>query len=169
MADMVLGEKTVREIIFILGAAILIAFIVNSLSPNGIALIGSWDIDDGVISARSKADVVVHDIEIQTVIEAKGIYDSKQAIFIDARDSSVYKKGSIKGAVSLSIYDYDELIEAFIARYPLEQKMVTYCSGRECDESHKLATFLKAEGYTDIRVFIDGFPAWEHDGLPVDK
>lgn len=169
MADMVLGEKTVREIIFILGAAILIAFIVNSLSPNGIALIGSWDIDDGVISARSKADVVVHDIEIQTVIEAKGIYDSKQAIFIDARDSSVYEKGFIKGAVSLSIYDYDKLIEAFIARYPLEQKLVTYCSGRECDESHKLATFLKAEGYTDIRVFIDGFPAWEQDGLPVDK
>lgn len=168
MADMVLGEKTVREIIYILGAAVILAFTVNSLSPNGIALTGSWDTEDGVITARSKADVVVHDIEIQTIVEAKEIYDSKQAVFIDARDSSVYEKGSIKGAVSFSVYDYEELIETFIARYPLEQKLVTFCSGRECDESHKLAMLLKAEGYTDIRVFIDGFPAWKKEGLPVN-
>ena len=169
MVEMIIGEKSVREIIYLLCIAIILAFTVNSLSPNGIALMGSWDTTDGVITARAKADVVVHDIEIQTIAEAKEIYDSKQAVFVDARDSSIYEKGSIKGAVSLSVYDYDELIETFIVKYPFEQKIVTYCSGRECDESHKLATFLKAEGYSDIRVFIDGFPAWEKEGLPVDK
>lgn len=169
MSEKVLGDKTVREIIYLLSAAILLAFAVNSLSPNGIALIGSWDTKEGVISARSKADVVVHDIEIRTVAEAKEIYDSGEAVFVDARNSDVFLQGAIKGAVSLSVYEYYEQIEAFISKFPFEQKLVTYCSGRECDESHKLAAYLKAEGYSDIRVFIDGYPAWEQEGLPVEK
>lgn len=166
---MVLGEKSVREIIYLLGAAIVISFIVNSLSPVGIALKGDWDTSQGVVTARSKTDVVVHDIEISSVFEAKDIYDTGKALFVDARQSETFMKGYIKGAVSLSVYDYDDLIDKFIATYSSDQKIITYCSGRECDESHRLATYLKAEGYRDVRVFIDGFPAWEKEGFPVDK
>ena len=166
---MVTGEKSVREIIYLLGLAIVIAFTVNSLSPKGIALQGSWNTTDGVISARSKTDIVVHDIEIQDIFEAKKIYDAGKTVFVDARNFEVYKDGFIKGAISLPVYDYDALIEAFISKYSFDQKIVTYCSGRECDESHKLVTNLKTEGFVDIRVFIDGFPAWEKEGFPIEK
>lgn len=166
---MVLGEKSVKEIIYLLGTAIIIAFTVNSFSSNGIALKGSWDTADGVISARSKTDIVVHDIEIQNVIEAKKIYDAGETVFLDARHFEVYKEGSIKGAISLSVYNYDELIDGFIAKHPFGEKIITYCSGRECDESHRLANYLKAEGFADVRVFIDGFPAWQKEGFPVEK
>ncbi len=70
---LVLGEKTVREIIILLGIACVIAFVVNYFSPKGIALKGSWNVEEGVITAHSKTDVVVHEIEIQTVDEAKKI------------------------------------------------------------------------------------------------
>ncbi len=166
---MVLGEKSVREIIYLLGLAIVIAFIVNSLSPNGIALQGSWNTSDGVMSARSKVDIVVHDIEIQDVLEVKKIFDADKTVFVDARHFDAYKDGFIKGAISLSVYDYDALIDAFISKYSFDQKIVTYCSGRECDESHMLATNLQEEGFVDIRVFIDGFPAWEKEGFPIEK
>ena len=166
---MILGEKSVKEIVCLLGVAILVAFVVNSISPKGIALKGSWNTDDGVISARSKTDIVVHEIEIQDVFTAKKIYDGNKTLFVDARHVDSYNKGFIKGAVSLPIYDYYELIDSFIVKHPFNQKIITYCSGRECDESHKLASYLKAEGFTDVKVFIDGLPAWEQNQFPTDK
>lgn len=166
---MVLGEKTVKEIIYLLGFAFVLAFAVNYFSPAGIALEGSWDLEDGVITAFSKNNVVVHDIEIQSVFEAKKIYDENETIFVDARYSDPYKEASIKGAVSLSVYDYDNLIDDFVNNYSFEQKIITFCSGRECDESHQLASYLKSEGFLNVRVFIDGLPAWENQGFPVEK
>lgn len=166
---MVLGEKTVRELIYLLGLAVIAAFLVNYFSPKGIALKGSWDVDDGVITAFSKENVVVHEIEIQSVMEAKRLYDENESVFVDARISGAFLEGRIKGAVSLSVYDYDDLIDDFVRRYSFDRKMITYCSGRECDESHLLASFLKEEGYMNVRVFIDGLPEWEKKGFPVEK
>ncbi len=166
---MILGEKTVREIIYLLGFACVLAFAVNFCSPSGIALKGSWDIERGVITADPDNGVVVHEIEINSVAEAKKLYDQGDVLFVDARHTDMFNLGFIKGAVPFSIYEYDEQIDNFALKYSSEQKIITYCSGRECDESHELATFLKAEGYTNVRVFIDGFPAWENEGYPVER
>ena len=46
--------------------------------------------------------------------------------------------------------------------------MITYCSGRTCEDSHNLARLLSEVGFTDVRVFIDGFPGWEAEGYPVE-
>ena len=166
---MILGEKTVREIIYLLGFACVLAFVVNYFSPAGIALKGSWDTSDGVITANSKTDVVVHDIEIKSVAEAKKLFDYGDVLFVDARHTDTFNEGFIKGAVPFSIYAYEELIDDFASKYTPEQKIVTYCSGRECDESHELATMLTAEGFLNVRVFIDGFPAWEKEGYPIER
>ena len=40
---------------------------------------------------------------------------------------------------------------------------------RECEDSHILAYYLLGEGYTDVRVFIDGYPGWEAENLPVER
>lgn len=166
---MIAGERTVKEIVIILSAAILVAFVVNVVSPNGISLMGSWDTSEGVISARAKTDVVEHSLEIDSVEEAKEIYDAGRTLFVDARHTDRYHEGAVKGAVSLSIYDYEDRIEAFIDTHGMDIRIVTYCSGRECDESHELAQRLLTEGYTNVRVFIDGYPSWEAEGFPVES
>lgn len=161
--------KTLLEMGLIVSLSLVTALLVNSLSPRGIALMGQWDVNRGVISAVSKNDAVVHKREIQRVADAHAIYMSGDALFVDARDDDSYAEGHIKGAAHLFVYEYDMRIEAFLAAWPERERLiVTYCSGRECEDSHMLAQYLEDEGYTNVKVFTDGFPAWEKEGLPIE-
>jgi rhodanese-related sulfurtransferase len=160
--------KTIKEISILVSTSVILAFTVNYFSPGGIALVGQWDTAQGVITANEKNDLVPNDLEIGDVFLAKKLYDSQKFVFVDARSRSDYDEGHIKGAVSLPVGQFDEKIEAFLEQYPPEKSIVTYCSGRTCEDSHKLAQFLSAFGYAEINVFIDGFAGWEAEGYPID-
>jgi rhodanese-related sulfurtransferase len=162
-------KQLTKEVAILCGIAVVCSFVVNFLSPNGIALFGQWDISQGPITARPKNDFVQGKLEIKDPASAKQIYDAGDTIFVDARTQETYQEGHIKGAVSLPAYEFDDLIEGFTTKFPVSSKIVTYCSGRECEDSHELAQLLIDEGYTDVRVFIDGYPAWEKNGYPVEE
>ena len=161
-------KDTAKELIILLGLAVIAAFTVNFLSPKGIALVGQWDESQGVITPRAKDDVVDDDLEIDDVKIAKRIYDSREAVFVDARSRENYEEGHIKSAVSLPVGQFHEFIDTFKAQYSTASTIVTYCSGRTCDDSHKLAQLLFEQGYTKVSVFIDGYPGWEAEGFPIE-
>ena len=115
-----------------------------------------------------KTILSVNDLEIGDVALAKKLYDSQKFIFVDARSRDDYDEGHIKGAVSLPVGQFDEKIEMFLEQYPPEKAIITYCSGRTCEDSHKLAQLLLAFGYTEINVFIDGYPGWKAEGYPIE-
>ena len=158
-----------KELIILLGFAIIAAFTVNYFSPNGIALFGQWDISRGVITAKPKNDPVTDSFEIKDAITAKEIYDTGKAIFVDARSYEAFMDGHIKDAVSIPTGQSIEFINHFKTKYPSTTPVVTYCSGRECNDSHELAQYLIGEGYENVRVFIDGYPEWERKGYLVEK
>ncbi len=160
--------KTIKEISILVGVSIIAAFAVNYFSPAGITLVGQWDTAKGVIAANEKNAIVLDDLEIGDVTLAKKLYDSQKFVFVDARSRDDYDEGHIKGAVSLPVGQFDETIEAFLEQYPPESAIVAYCSGRTCEDSHKLAQLLFAFGYTEINVFIDGFPGWVAQGHPIE-
>lgn len=161
-------RKTLKEVCILILISSFIALTVNSISPNGIALFGQWDTSKGVISANEKNNMVDYQIEIDNITDAKKIYDSKKAIFVDARAYEEFQEGHIKGAASLPINSFDEIIERFLGKYPLSAYLITYCSGRECEDSHNLAQLLSEAGYGNISVFIDGYPLWVEHGYPVE-
>lgn len=161
-------RKTIKEIIILASVAVVLAFVVNTFSPNGIALVGQWDTARGVITARPAAAAEERLQEIDSAARAKEIFDRGSVLFADARSKNDYENGHIPGAVSLPVGRFDERIESFLNQYPPEQPIVTYCSGRACEDSHHLARFLSEAGYTDVRIFIDGFPAWQAEGYPVE-
>ena len=160
--------KTVKEIGIVLGLSLAAAFVVNYFSPAGIALVGQWDTAQGVVTAKAKNDIVIDGIEIGTVDQAKKLYDSGEYIFVDARSQEDYEEGHIKGALSLPVGQFEEKIATFLERHPPEVSIVTYCSGRNCSDSHYLAEFLLEYGYEKVSVFIDGFPGWEAEGHPIE-
>ncbi len=160
--------KTSKEVSIILGVSILAAFAVNYFSPAGIALVGQWDTSQGVVTAKAKNNIVIDGIENGDVDQARELYDSGEYIFVDARSPEDYEEGHIKGAVSLPVGHFEEKIAAFMENYPPEASIVTYCSGRTCEDSHHLAEFLLEFGYDKVNVFIDGFPGWEAEGHPIE-
>lgn len=161
-------KKTAKEIIILLGLSVVLALTVNFISPRGIALIGQWDTAKGVITADPQMAEERKLQEIDSVAWAKEIYDKGHVLFVDARSQNNYEQGHIPGAVSLPLGQFDEMIESFLSKHALDQPMVTYCSGRTCEDSHHLARLLLEAGFTDVRVFIDGFPGWEAEGYPVE-
>ncbi|UCF94305.1 MAG: rhodanese-like domain-containing protein [Desulfobacterales bacterium] len=160
--------KIVKDSFVLVGISVVAAFSVNFFSPVGIALVGRWDDRQGVVSARAKTDSAGDALAITDVKVAKQIHDSGKALFVDARSRDDYEEGHIQGAVSLPVGQFDEAVEAFLEQYPSEGLIVTYCSGRACDDSHRLAQLLLALGYPNVRVFIDGYPGWEAERYPVE-
>jgi rhodanese-related sulfurtransferase len=160
--------KTVKELTILIGISIIAAFGVNFFSPNGIALVGQWDISKGVVNAREKNHLVLDELEIEDVTYAKTLYDSGNVLFVDARSREDYKDGHVKGAYSLPVGDFDEQIDEFLERFALDRPIVTYCSGRTCEDSHHLAQLLISRGYQNTSVMIDGFPGWKDEGYPVE-
>jgi rhodanese-related sulfurtransferase len=160
--------KIFKEVSIILGISIAAALAVNYFLPDGIALVGQWDTSQGVVTAMAKNEIVIEGIEIGTVDEARQLFDSGKYIFVDARSPQDYEDGHIPGAVSLPIRLFEERVAAFLERYPPEASIITYCSGRTCQDSHHLAEFLIEFGYENVTVFIDGFPGWEAGGHPIE-
>ena len=162
-------RKTIREILILLGLSVFLALVVNYFSPGGIPLVGKWDTATEVISANAMGEEEYRVAEIDWPPDAWKIFDSGEALFVDARSTQDYQSGHIPGAISLPVGQFDELIEAFMDRYPPDQSIVTYCSGRTCQDSHDLAMLLMDFGFSDVRVFIDGFPGWEAQGYPIER
>jgi rhodanese-related sulfurtransferase len=161
-------RKTIKEIIVLLGASVVLALTVNFISPKGIALVGQWDPAKGNVTVNTKGTSDYAFSEIHQVEVAKKIFDNGRVLFVDARSKQSYAEGHIPGAVSLPVDQFDGQIESFLNHYLPDQPIVTYCSGRTCEDSQNLAQMLAAIGYSDISIFIDGFPAWETEGYPVE-
>jgi rhodanese-related sulfurtransferase len=161
-------KKQVNEIALLLGLAVGLALCVNFFSPVGIALVGQWDISKGVITAGAKNDAVTDDLEIKDVKVEWEIFNSGTALFVDARRRESYEEGHIPGAVSFPVGEFDMHIEAFMNRHSPEQAIVTYCSGRTCEDSHELAQLFLASGFMNVKEFSDGFPGWVAEGYPIE-
>lgn len=159
-------RKTLKQMLFLLGISVISAFTINFFSPAGIALVGQWDKAPSDITTNN--DTFIHEYEIEHPEIAKQIYDSGKAVFVDTRSPNNYQEGHIKGAISLPIGQFDELIESFGKKYPIDTFIIAYCSGRTCNDSHKLAQLLFNYGYMNVGVFIDGYPGWKAEGYPIE-
>lgn len=91
---------------------------------------------------------------------------------LDARRTSVYRDGHIKGARSFSVWeaDVDEKVKGFYGEgHDPAAPIVVYCSGGDCEDSHMLGEKLFFAGFNTVLVYKDGFPDWLKRGLPVSN
>jgi rhodanese-related sulfurtransferase len=162
-------QDVIKKIVFLLSAATSLALLVNTFSPRGIPLLGQWDTRQGVITADAAVAALWMDFEIQDPADAKQIFDQDGALFVDVRSREMFADGHIPGAVSLPLGELDARLEAFTQEIPLDRSIVTYCSGRLCQDSHTAAQLLMERGYQNVVVFIDGLPGWMENGYPVAR
>ena len=161
-------NNTIKGVLFLLGISIISALAVNFFSPAGIPLVGKWNKTPGIKGVEKKNYVFSGELEIKDVGIAKQIYDGKKAVFVDARSLEDFNNGHIKGAVSLPISQFNDLIKAFRKTYPADTFIVTYCSGKTCDDSHRLEQLLFDHGYVNVSIFIGGYQDWKAGGFPIE-
>ncbi len=83
-------------------------------------------------------------------------------VLVDSRPFPRFIEGHIPGAISISGAEFDKLKE----RLPKEKDklIVFYCAGPTCRLSPSSANKAGRLGYTKVRVFVDGMPAWKGSG-----
>jgi len=97
----------------------------------------------------------------------KRMSDSGTVMILDARAPDAFAKGHIPGAINIPYDQLPNYLESLQSTVSLDDEVVAYCWGPDCDFSDQLATEMKLMGYTHVRVFHNGWEAWTRAGYPV--
>lgn len=112
------------------------------------------------------AEMLISTAEVERLV-ALGPEKGKYFLY-DSRPLPRIQQGMIPTAISLPFPAFDKMV----GKLPKEKDalIVFYCAGPSCNMSPGSATKAKALGYTNIKVYVDGMPAWlqkNHGVLPV--
>jgi len=90
----------------------------------------------------------------------KQIDKKADIVLIDSRPKrKKYDKGHIPTAISIPDMQFDKLTNEL--PQDKDKLLVFYCGGFKCKLSHKSAKKAIALGYTKVKVFAAGYPAWK--------
>ena len=145
----------------ILLISVIAALLINHFRSDGLELPGDWSTESQMtLDSGKRIDI--------TMEEAINLYQSGQAVFLDARPQSDYETGHIRGAHCLPWEVFDLYFESIMADIPEDMTFITYCDGEKCHLSKELAKTLIEMGYPDVRVLINGWSLWRQSQLPTD-
>lgn len=81
------------------------------------------------------------------------------SVIVDARPAREFSKGHLPGAINISARELEEKWDMLPADKGTE--VIFYCGGYKCPLSTKSAAKAVAQGYTNVRLFQAGYPAWK--------
>ena len=121
----------------------------------------------GRITSKPKA--LKEGIPLVTVKQAMTFLQSGTHVILDARPAADYEAGHIPTALSVP---YDSVADAMVKAQQYltpSQPIMTYCSGKNCDESFLLTQYLRRQGFTNVVLFAGGFETWSAEGYPIER
>lgn len=152
---------------FLLSICVVLSFGFNALSPNGIALRGQWNPDNGVVMAGANKAHAVDVMQINNPIKVKRLVESGTMIVLDVRWPEIYDQGHIPGALNFPLDDFEEKKKALLSKIIPEDEILVYCAGVTCHDSHTFAARLVKMGFAHVAVYAGGFAEWEEMGFDV--
>jgi len=110
--------------------------------------------------AGESADWKYHDIvDVDFVMQYAKVPMAENVMIIDARPKRPkYDKGHIPMAVSMPNSQFDKMVDLLPENK--DALLIFYCGGLKCKLSHKSAWKAEKLGYTNVKVFAEGFPRW---------
>jgi rhodanese-related sulfurtransferase len=100
--------------------------------------------------------------------EALKFLDDPETVFVDSRKCDDYAKSHVKGAICLPPDDVEQRFPSVEPLMPMDNRLILYCYGPECDMAERVGAFLAQLGYKNMMIMSSGFPAWEKAKFPVD-
>jgi len=155
-----------KQPLILLILSVVIALLANTISSNRIPFVGNWPSVSGSDTIVIPPSAEEGDPAFISLDEAATKFQSRNTLFIDAREPEDYEFGHIKGAINLP-YDYlEDYWDDIIKDISPDREIVVYCSGSECESSLFLGRELSETGYNHVYIFYGGWREWERSGLP---
>jgi rhodanese-related sulfurtransferase/uncharacterized membrane protein YphA (DoxX/SURF4 family) len=152
--------KTPLLQVFVLGLlSAILGFVVNQSRSDSLPLPGDW-------SPKARMTLKFGKNILIPLDEARNKFLTGGTVFVDARPAAQYQEGHIRGALSLPLADFDQLVDKVVMAYPEDTLFVTYCEGEECALAAEVALKLKKIGFENVRVLHDGWNVWKDNRLP---
>jgi len=142
--------------------AAAMAAVTNRLRPDGIPWFVSHDDVYPAPTTQQVAAAITQD-EVERALD-------EGAILIDARAEEKYRNGHIPGAHNLPAESAEQDLWKMSTWVPrLNELVIVYCGGDECDESLHVYELLKRAGFTNLRVYFGGWQEWTAAGKSVEE
>lgn len=119
-------------------------------------------IQDSIKNAKNEQDFA-KPVDIRLDF-AKAMFD-RQYQFIDARDESDFRAGTIKGAMNIPYHKLDDF-KPKLENMAKDKAYVVFCSS-SCDVSIDLAYAMAHMGFSKVYIFHGGWDEWKNAGYPV--
>ena len=107
-------------------------------------------------------------LPLEKIIDTDTLFDlldaGKQVFIGDARPINVYNVGHIPTAKPTPANKLQENIEWLPKNK--EALIVFYCGGVTCPLSPSALNIAQQNGYTNVKAYVAGFPAWKNDVYP---
>ncbi|WP_320040368.1 rhodanese-like domain-containing protein [uncultured Desulfobacter sp.] len=153
--------------VFLLSISVVLSFGINTVSPNGIALMGQWNPDQGVVMPGLNKSHAVDVMQINDSFRVKQLVASGTVVVLDVRWPEIYDMGHIPGALNFPLADFEEEKKRLLSTITPEDEILVYCAGVTCHDSHTFATRLVEMGFAHVAVYAGGFAEWEEMGFDV--
>lgn len=151
-------RSALREALAIAAGAAVLGFASTAIRDTGI--FGS-SIPATTRQPRSDSPTMIN------LPEARDLFETGGALFIDARHTFDFAYGHIRGAVNLPLSEFDNRT-TFLDSLPRNKVLITYCDGVECNSSVGLAARLRDAGFPGVRIFFGGWNEWQAQNLPTE-
>ncbi len=96
-----------------------------------------------------------YDVDLDEIRER---VQNHRGVIVDARSPASFKRGHVRGAVNLPAGELDTHFGQFSQSVGLDESIILYCSGPDCNSADMVFEYLVSKGYSDMRVFR---PGWE--------
>ena len=157
-----LGMRRLFRIAIILLAAAATAIAANALRPKGDRLARPSRCDLPATNTRAAPPPPSVATRWSRAIQ-QGV------AIVDARKADLFEEGHIPGAIDIPADDPLPYLENLTIRSLPEDLVIVYCGGEPCDDSKIVFDLLKANGFTNIRLYFGGWRDWTEAGLDVEK
>lgn len=93
----------------------------------------------------------------------------RKLLLIDARNAESFQAGHIPGALQLDPYRPGQYLAVALPAARAAEKIVIYCGGGNCEDSHFAARMLRDLGIPADRLSIydAGFNDWQAADMPI--
>ena len=116
-----------------------------------------------------EAKALKEGIPLATAAQAMTYLQSGTHVILDARPAADYAAGHLPTALSVP---YESVADAMVMAQQYltpSRPILTYCSGKKCDESFLLTQYLRQQGFTNVVLFAGGYETWSAEGHPVER